>query len=214
LVIGNVKDIISQASANQDEYMDKFDKISQYMYHMNVPQETIARVKEWCQYTWRTQKSFDEAGILDHLPLKMRTDVALDIHYETIKNVKLFHGCDPGLIKELVVKLRPIIFLPGDYICKKGDVGKEMFIITVGQVQVVGGPDDSIIFVTLGSGVCFGEIALLGSGKMNRRTANVRAHGFTTLYVLYKEDLTQALNDVRFLRRERRTVYHRKTLNT
>ena len=28
--------------------------------------------------------------------------------------------------------------------------------------------------VTLGVGVCFGEIALLGTGRMNRRTANVR----------------------------------------
>lgn len=35
-------------------------------------------------------------------------------------------------------------------------------------------------------GVCFGEIALLGTGNMNRRTANVRAHGFTSLYVLFK----------------------------
>ena len=44
-------------------------------------------------------------------------------------------------------------------------------------------------------GVCFGEIALLGTGGMNRRTANVRAHGFTMLYVLFKEDLTAALDD-------------------
>ena len=44
-------------------------------------------------------------------------------------------------------------------------------------------------------GVCFGEIALLGTGGMNRRTANVRALGFTMLYVLFKEDLTKALND-------------------
>ena len=45
---------------------------------------------------------------------------------------------------------------------------------------------DSDWFYLLRLGVCFGEIALLGSGNMNRRTANVRAHGFTTLYVLFK----------------------------
>ena len=28
-----------------------------------------------------------------------------------------------------------------------------MFIVTTGQVQVVGGPDDSIVFVTLGQGI-------------------------------------------------------------
>ena len=46
-----------------------------------------------------------------------------------------------------------MLFLSGDYVCKKGDVGKEMFIVTTGQVQVVGGPDDSIVFVTLGKGM-------------------------------------------------------------
>jgi hypothetical protein len=31
--------------------------------------------------------------------LSLRTDVALNIHFQTISGVKLFHGCNPGLIK-------------------------------------------------------------------------------------------------------------------
>ena len=114
--------------------------------------QTVKRVKVWCHHTWKTQKSFDELSILEKLPFKMRTDVALDVHFKTISEVKLFRGCDPCLLKALVTRLRPMLFLPGDYICRKGDVGKEMFIVTTGAVQVVGGPDDSIVFVTLGEG--------------------------------------------------------------
>ena len=152
VLIGNVKEIIAQATANQDQYMFEFDRLSQYMFNNNVPQETVDRVKQWCQHTWKTQKSFNELGILEFLPIKMRTDLALDVHYkvilfsfslckyeklkkisfffQTISKVKLFHGCDPGLIKSLVIKLQPMLFLPGDYICKKGDdIGKEICIV-------------------------------------------------------------------------------------
>ncbi|XP_023323760.1 cyclic nucleotide-gated cation channel beta-3 [Eurytemora carolleeae] len=195
VLIGNVKDIIAQSTRNQDEYMKIFDAISQYMFRMHLPEETMNRVKTWCQFTWNSQKSFDERAILQYLPGKMMTDVALNIHFKTISGVKLFHGCNPGLLKMIVCRLKPIIFLPGDYICRKGDVGMEMFIVSSGAVQVVGGPNDSIVFVTLGPGVCFGEIALLGSGGMNRRTASIRAHGFTTLFVLFKWDLQSAMKD-------------------
>lgn len=216
---GNVKDIMNKSTRSKNDYQNKFNKICQYMHSMNVPRETQERVKLWCRYTWQTQKTFDESAILAMLPDKMRTDIALNIHYDTLTNVKLFQGCDPGLLKELVVKLRPIVYLSGekrsfayestfqgnmlnfragDYICKKGDVGKEMYIIAVGQIQVIGGgggdnsPSSSIL-ATLGAGVCFGEIALLGLCK---RTADIRALGYTTLFVLDKQDLEDALNYV------------------
>ena len=107
-------------------------------------------------YTWTQQKSFDEHAMLSYLPMKMRTDIAMRVHYSTLGKVKLFKNCEPGLLKDLVVLLRPIIYLPGDYICRKNDIGKEMFIIQSGQVQV--------------------NIISICSGETGRNTKN-RFHG-------------------------------------
>ena len=59
-----MKDIIAESTRSQDEYQFKFDELSQYMHSMAVPAETVNRVKRWCQYTWQTQKSFDELGMI------------------------------------------------------------------------------------------------------------------------------------------------------
>ena len=91
------------------------------------------------------------------------------------------------------MKLKPIIFLPGDYVCRKDDIGREMYIVQSGFVMVLGGEDGRTVLVTLGEGSVFGEIALLGVGGMNRRTADVVSKGFSNLFTLRKDDLELAL---------------------
>lgn len=76
---------------------------------------------------------------------------------DTLKQVKIFQDCEPGLLAELVLKLRLQVFSPGDYICRKGDVGREMYIIKRGKVGVVA-DDGKTVFVTLGGGCVFGEV--------------------------------------------------------
>ena len=121
----------------------------------------------------------------------------MSVHLDTLKKVRIFQECERGLLTELVLKLKLEVFSPGDYVCRKGDVGREMYIIKSGKLDVVS-PDGSKIFVTLGEGVVFGELSILnvpGSKMGNRRTANVRSKGYSNLFSLHKDDLWLALNE-------------------
>ena len=197
ILVGNIRDILGTAMVHRNEYRRRLVAISNYMQKFKVPSMVQDRVKLWLQYTWEHQKIFNESEVLAFLPPKMRTDLALKVHYATLSKVKLFQDCDTGLLKELVNKLRPMIFLPGDYICRKDDIGREMYIIQSGYVSVMtptpaSGPN-RIIMATLGEGSVFGEIALLGISGMSRRTADVVSKGFSNLFILRKDDLEEAL---------------------
>uniref|UniRef100_A0A8C9RKE9 Cyclic nucleotide gated channel subunit beta 3 n=1 Tax=Scleropages formosus TaxID=113540 RepID=A0A8C9RKE9_SCLFO len=194
-LIGQMRDVIGAATAGQTYFRTSMDSTVAYMNTYKIPKLVQNRVRTWYNYTWDSQGMLDESELLEQMPLVMRTAIAVDINLSTFQKIDLFKGCDNQMLVDMLLRLKSIVYLPGDFVCKKGDIGKEMYIIKAGEVQVVGGPDNKIVFVTLKAGCVFGEISLLQSSANggNRRTANVAAHGFANLFVLDKKDLNDIL---------------------
>ncbi|KAM9301919.1 cyclic nucleotide-gated channel beta-1 [Gastrophryne carolinensis] len=193
VMIGQMRDVVGAATAGQTYYRNCMDSTIKYMNSYKIPRNVQNRVKMWYEYTWQSQGMLDESELMVQLPDKMRLDLAIDVNYNIVSKVALFQGCDRQMIYDMLKRLRSVVYLPGDYVCKKGEIGREMYIIKAGQVQVLGGPDGQTVLVSLKAGSVFGEISLLAVGGGNRRTANVVAHGFTNLFILDKKDLSDIL---------------------
>ncbi|XP_010574077.1 cyclic nucleotide-gated channel alpha-3 isoform X3 [Haliaeetus albicilla] len=196
-IVGNVGSMISNMNASRAEFQAKVDSIKQYMHFRKVTKDLEARVIKWFDYLWTNKKTVDEKEVLKNLPDKLKAEIAINVHLDTLKKVRIFQDCEAGLLIELVLKLKPTVFSPGDYICKKGDIGREMYIIKEGKLAVVA--DDGVTqFVVLSDGSYFGEISILnikGSKSGNRRTANIRSIGYSDLFCLSKDDLMEALTE-------------------
>jgi len=194
-VLGYVASIVSNISAARKDFQAKLDGVKTYMRIRKVPSNIQIKVIKWFDYLWLSQKSSDEEKSINCLPDKLKGEIAIHVHLDTLKRVEIFQNTEAGFLCELVLRLRPILFSPGDYICRKGEVGKEMYICTRGRLQVVD-TDGKTVLATLKAGSYFGEISILNMGTAgNRRTASVRSVGYSDLFVLSKTDMWDVLKD-------------------
>nr|XP_020444115.1 cGMP-gated cation channel alpha-1 isoform X2 [Monopterus albus] len=196
-IVGNVGSMITNMNAARADFQARIDAIKQYMTFRKVTKDLEKRVIKWFDFLWTNKKAVDEREVLKYLPDKLRAEIAINVHLDTLKKVRIFADCEAGLLVELVLKLQPQVYSPGDYICKKGDIGREMYIIKEGKLAVVA--DDGVThFVVLSDGSYFGEISILaikGSKAGNRRTANIRSIGYSDLFCLSKDDLMETLTE-------------------
>ncbi|XP_063153330.1 cyclic nucleotide-gated cation channel beta-3 [Candoia aspera] len=192
-LIGQMRDIIGAATAGQNYYRACMDNTVSYMNAYTIPKTVQNRIRTWYEYTWDSQGMLDESELLEQMPGKMQLDIATDVNFAIVSKVDLFKGCESQMLCDMLLRLKSTVYLPGDFVCKKGEIGREMYIIKEGEVQVLGGPDGTEVLVTLRAGAVFGEISLLAASGGNRRTANVIAHGFANLFILDKKTLNEIL---------------------
>lgn len=85
-------------------------------------------------------------------------------------------------------------FVAGEYVFHEGDMGREMFIIQEGAVEVLKGlADGEVLLAILGKSDFFGEMALFGNRK---RSASIKAKTDCTLLVIEEKTLKKQFSQL------------------
>lgn len=134
--------------------------------------------------------------------------------------MEIFQNTEAGFLCELVLRLRPVLFSPGDFICRKGklttvqllffssqhsvritpqasannstyihspcvsivgEVGKEMYIVNRGRLQVVA-DNGKTVMASLKAGSYFGEISILNMGTAGKELGKYQSQADNILF--------------------------------
>ncbi|MBN1685627.1 MAG: ion transporter [Spirochaetales bacterium] len=183
LVIGNIANLIANIDVAKTQYKEKLDKINTFLKYRNIPVDQQRKINDYYNYLWESRRGYDESSVLADLPGPLKQSVLLFLNKEIIEKVPIFEAAGEDLIKDIIVNMEPVVFTPGDYIVRAGEVGFDMYFISRGRVDVMSA-DETARYATLTAGQFFGEIALLLSMP---RTATIKATEYCDLYRLDKE---------------------------
>ncbi len=106
-----------------------------------------------------------------------------------LRKVTFFKDTTEEFLLELVKAFKQARFNAGEMLMYAGETGREMYLITNGEVEILAG-DDSRVVAELTLGSFFGEIALL---KNSKRTASARTKTACDMCILFKKDFQSLL---------------------
>ena len=104
-----------------------------------------------------------------------------------LKNIELFHDIPGEVLADIAALLEEETFEKGQYIVNEGDLGKELFMIVKGEVEVVAGGN---VVAVMKDGAGFGEMALIDSQP---RSADIIAKNDVLVLKMESDDFLEIL---------------------
>lgn len=92
------------------------------------------------------------------------SDDYLEALTDLLRSFPIFEALDKSDIQDIIAHLRLDKFRKGDYVLRKGEPGRNLFIIVSGKVAVEG--DDGLSLATIGKGEVVGEMSVLSGDRV------------------------------------------------
>jgi len=183
------------ASTLPDKFNFVFDRIRQMDYVLQknqIPPKLRNKLEDHFAYIVETRDQ--NKSCLDALSGLLPISTLKDMEFvqarclNSIPLVKEFKH-NKMFLNEIVMNLKPAIYLPEDYITSRNENGNEMFIIAQGTVHMLS-PNEKKVLCILEQDSYFGELSLFANTK---RLTSFVAASFCLIYILDRPTLNNIL---------------------
>lgn len=189
-VVGVVSNLVNQMNQKSSKFNRKLDDITGYLKFRKVNTKLISDSRNFLGIIQRANRELkSDDDILEDLELETKRKVSQYLHKDLVKKVPFMKDMEELFIQEICLYLEHTIILENYYVMQFGEVGREMFFLGKGSVEIVG--PQGQIWASLSSGSFFGEVALILNSK---RMASVRTKEICEVFILHKEDFDNVLS--------------------
>ena len=200
-IIGNVANIVANIDTDSSIFIKRADEIKKFMHEVHISNDLQSRVSYFLASLWEHKESLIEDSFVNDLPSTLRIQVTHKTRQRHLSECPFFDFCSHEIVKALSLCLKLLMFSKDDIIVHAGDMGREMFFLEKGTVEILS-HDGKTVFATLGdnteqmgspsqkASTFFGETSVFFK---QRRTNTVRATSYCEVYELCKQDLDREL---------------------
>ncbi|KAF0691280.1 Aste57867_17458 [Aphanomyces stellatus] len=223
LIFGNVITMVHSFNRIGNAFRKKMDQVYYEMESLNLPKPIRTRIQAYYDYLWINNRNLSETMTLLNdkgMSEPLRHQIAIYLYKDQLLKIPFFQHASDEVLGMICMMLRQVVFMPNDFIFKEGEIGRELYMIVKGCVEVLppeprrqrklSNPPPVEKAILLADGDFFGEIGIVMEVF---RTRSVRTKTMAELCILTRDGFNSILGDFpEFANEMKKLVVQRITL--
>ena len=137
MVIGTITQIAADFNVQKKLMNERTQEVDQYMRERGLSKGLQRRIRSFYEYYLERKSVFNVSEVLSEVSSTLKHELCGVMFAELVKDLPFFQKRDASFVALVGVQLEPFFVLTGEYVCRKGVIGMEMYWLRKGRVVLI-----------------------------------------------------------------------------
>lgn len=136
-IFGTIASTLANADASRASYAENCNKVQHCLNREGVEPELRKRTQRYMEYNWQRKGGSDCALLFRDIPTSLQAEVALGAYASMFDKSATLSGCEEGIKRMLALKVRTVLYLPGEKVVLRGHICDNMYGISLPKTALI-----------------------------------------------------------------------------